>query len=137
MNSADRFDKIASEVWRGILRIVPAELQPHFTRIQIRIEDEPPPEVLEELEGTELAEYPDELCGLYLGTPVTEWRASDPALFPDRVYLFRHALVGLAEFDGSRAGLFRLREEIAITFLHEIGHFFGLEENDLERLGFD
>jgi predicted Zn-dependent protease with MMP-like domain len=53
-------------------------------------------------------------------------------MFQDRVYLFRKALLEEAGHDE-----LRLKEEIAITLLHEVGHFFGLEEEDLERLGFD
>lgn len=137
MNSADRFDKIAGEVWESLLKIIPADLQAHFGKIHLLIEDDPSDEILAELEGTDLADYPEDLCGLYMGTPLTEESLLNPALMPGRIYLFRKALVEFSEYDGTRPSLFRLREEIAVTILHEIGHFFGLDEDDLERLGFD
>jgi len=135
--SAKEFDLFAIKVWRDLLPIIPKELKAHFDKIQILIQDEPSPEVLAELEGTELEEDPDSLCGLHIGVPLTEQSATFPAPFPARVFLFRWALQDLAEFDGTKDARARLREEIAITLLHEIGHFFGLSEEDLERLNFD
>jgi predicted Zn-dependent protease with MMP-like domain len=132
-----KFDIVAEEVWTKLQKTIPQEFKDHFSRLQILIEDEPTPAILEELKGTELAEYPEELCGLYSGTMLPESSLVEPGLFPGRVYLFRNALMAEAEYDGSKASSKRLREEIMVTILHEIGHFFGLEEDDLERLGFD
>lgn len=134
---AKDFDAAANQVWRELLPLIPGELKSHFDKIQIRIEDFPSRDVLDDLKGTELAEYPEELCGRHVGVPLTEQSLVFPALFPAIVYLFRDALVDLAEYDGSKEGLARLKEEIAITLLHEIGHFFGLSEEDLHRLDFD
>lgn len=132
-----KFDLVAADVWAKLQHVIPDEFKEHFSRLQIVIEDEPGPEVLEDLKGSELAEYPEELCGLYTGIPLPQTSLMEPSLFPGRVYLFRKALMEESGYDGSRPSSARLREEIAITLLHEIGHFFGLEEDDLERLGFD
>lgn len=134
--SAREFDQLANQVWSDLLPIIPLELKAHFDKIQIRIEDFPPFEVLQELAGTELEESPEDLCGLHIGTPLPEHSVVMPVPFPAIVYLFRKALADYAEYDGSRAGRQRLREEITVTLLHEIGHFFGLTEDDLERLNF-
>lgn len=134
--SPQEFDRLALKVWQELLPLIPAELKSHFDKIQILIDDEPSTEVLAELKDTDLADDPDLLCGLHLGVPITEQSATFPALFPARVFLFRWALQDLVEFDGTREAHLRLREEVAVTLLHEIGHFFGLEEADLERLDF-
>lgn len=132
-----QFDKIAADVWQKLLPIVPAELKAHFPKIQFVIENEPSEEVLHEigdlLEGGDASS----LCGLHIGVPLREESVISPQLLPTRVYLFRHAILDLAEYDGSAESLQDVRDEIAITLLHEVGHFFGLEEDDLERLGFD
>jgi predicted Zn-dependent protease with MMP-like domain len=38
--------------------------------------------------------------------------------------------------EGPFGGVERIREEIRITILHELGHHFGLDEDDLDRLGY-
>ncbi|MBX3039518.1 MAG: metallopeptidase family protein [Bdellovibrionaceae bacterium] len=131
------FDALVHEIWASLLELIPEDLKSHFHKIQILIEDEPPPEVLADLAGTELAEYPEELCGLHVGVPLPEELITSPDLFPTRVYLFRKALVAMCEYDGTVEALDLLKEEIAVTLLHEVGHFFGLDEEDLERLGYD
>jgi predicted Zn-dependent protease with MMP-like domain len=50
---------------------------------------------------------------------------------PTRIVLYTENLLSLAEDDAS------LREEVETTVLHELGHFFGMEEEDLERIGLD
>ena len=135
--SPEAFDRMTEEVWRGLLPAIDPELRAHFDKIRIVIEDFPSKTVRRELEGTELADHPEELCGLHMGPALPDTSATEPPLFPTRVYLFRTALLNLAGYDATPEGEARLREEIAVTLLHEIGHFFGLEEEDLERLGFD
>ncbi len=131
MITREKFDRIANDVWKRLQPVIPPELKAHFEKFRIMIEDSPPPEVLAELDA-EMAEYPEELCGLYLGTPLPDTALTQPNYFQDRVYLFREALLEEADHDEAK-----LKEEIAITLLHEVGHFFGLDEDDLERLGFD
>lgn len=133
--SEREFDKLATEVWRNLLPLIPQELAIHFDKIQILVEDAPSPELLADLDE-ELAEDPEAICGLNVGIPLTEQSLTFPSPFPSQVYLFRRAIQDLADYDGSRASERRLREEIAVTLLHEIGHFFGLSEADLERLNF-
>lgn len=138
--SNPEFDKLTRDVWVRLLPIIPRELQSHFDRIQILIEDEPTPEFVKEVKASgdgDLVDDPEELCGFFIGVPMPESSVTSPDIFPARVYLFRKALLDLADFDGTPAALADLREEIAVTLLHEIGHFFGLDEDDLERLGFD
>ena len=135
--NADEFDKLAVKIWRDLQMLIPPDMRALVDRVQILIEDEPPAAVLEELKGSELSEHPEELGGLHIGVPLPMDSITNPDPYPTRVYLFREALLDFADFDETPEGLERLKEEIAITLLHEIGHYFGLEEDDLERLGFD
>lgn len=129
------FDDVVAEVWGHLQTLIPAEFKGHINSIQFLIYDEPPPELIADL-PPELAEFPDELCGLHVGTPITEASVMSPDINPIRVYLFRGALIDLVEDDPDDS-VAALKEEIAITLLHEIGHSFGLDEGDLERLGYD
>ena len=71
---------------------------------------------------------PDTL-GLFTGA---EFAGSDGTVMPPQVILFLENVWDFAEGD---AEIFR--EEIRTTFLHELGHFFGLDEDDLSERGLD
>jgi predicted Zn-dependent protease with MMP-like domain len=79
----------------------------------------------------EVGLHDDELLmGLYRGVDRTRRSVEDSGRLPDVIYIFQedHELVC-----GNRAQLVR---EVRKTVLHEIGHHFGLSEDDLERLGY-
>jgi predicted Zn-dependent protease with MMP-like domain len=123
-----RFELIVQRV----INEFPEEFRELVDQVPILIEEEARPELLEDLEGGPL-EDDEEIYGLHVGTPLTERSPIyDVDLDPGRVYLFRGPLVRLAQGDEQY-----LEEEIRITLYHEIGHHFGLSEEDLERLGYD
>lgn len=70
------------------------------------------------------------LLGLYEGTPLPERRVDDPAPMPDKITLFQNALESVCRTETELQG------EIRKTLLHEIGHYFGLSEAQLEALGY-
>ena len=76
-------------------------------------------------------EHPDDpdLFGLYHGVPLTD-RGSEQPLQPDTISIYRRPLV--AHFPDAS----ELREEIRITVLHELGHYFGIDEDRLDELGY-
>ncbi len=72
---------------------------------------------------------PDDLLGFYSGTPLTErsFEQTDPG--PDRIYLFREAV----ELE-ARTGGMPLRRVIRETLWHEIAHYFGFTEEEMDRI---
>jgi len=71
----------------------------------------------------------DGLLGLYVGVPLHE-RGSDYAgELPDVIYLFRNPHLDLG-LDAAE-----LRDEIARTLIHEIAHYFGIDDDQLDTLG--
>ena len=106
------FDEIVARA----LRSLPPDLQTAVRNIEVAIEDEHP-------------EDPD-LFGLYEGVPLPE-RGDWNAQLPDRIRIFRRPLV--ESFPDPR----ELEEEIRITVLHELGHYFGLDEDRLAELGYE
>ena len=70
-----------------------------------------------------------ELLGLYVGVPLPE-RGSELPHLPDLIYLFQRPI----ELRCSTPQ--QVVEEVRITLLHEVGHYFGLDEEDLERQGY-
>ena len=77
-------------------------------------------------------EHPDDpdLFGLYEGTPLPD-RGDMAGSLPDRITIFRLALED--EFEDPES----LEREIRITVLHELGHYFGLDEDRLAELGYE
>lgn len=97
--------------------------------------DELPPHIAEALQNVavvvedENPEDPD-LLGLYHGVPLPE-RGDMAGALPDRISIYRIPL------EESFPDPDELREEIRITVLHELGHYFGLDEDRLAELGYD
>lgn len=72
---------------------------------------------------------PWELTGLYRGVPLTQKSSMDVAREPDTIILYREPI--LLEWIETEEDLFRLVRNVLI---HEIGHHFGLSDEDIERL---
>ena len=74
-------------------------------------------------------EHPLELTGLYHGRPIGEKSSMDSAMMPDRIHLYRQAI--LAEW--VETGV-RLDDLVRHVTIHEIGHHFGLSDDDMHAL---
>jgi predicted Zn-dependent protease with MMP-like domain len=105
------------------LRLIPKRFRKAMHNIAIVIEDEPDADLLREME----IEPPDTLFGLYQGTPLTE-RHWDGATLPDRVLLFQGPHEREADDDED------LVASITETLIHEIGHYFGLSEEEIQEI---
>lgn len=70
------------------------------------------------------------LLGLYQGRPRTRRSVEDSAYLPDMIFVFQRELEAACESEAD------LEVEIKKTLLHEFGHHFGLEEGDLDGLGY-
>ena len=92
--------------------------------IAIVVEDEPSDGLLEEME----IEPPDTLLGLYQGTPLTERGWGHGNALPDRVLIFQ----GPHERDADDED--DLVVAIGETLIHEIGHYFGMSEEQIEEI---
>jgi len=103
------------------LATIPDGILEYLENVVITVEDEPSKEDLAELEMDE----DDLLFGLYQGTPLPEREISNYAALPDRIVIYR---LPLLEACGSRRELLR---EIRDTVIHEVGHFFGFDEDEL------
>ena len=92
--------------------------------IVIVVEDEPSADLLREMD----IEPPDTLLGLYQGTPLTERRWDYGNTLPDRILLFQGPLERESEDDED------LTVAIGETLIHEIGHYFGMSEAQIEAI---
>jgi predicted Zn-dependent protease with MMP-like domain len=106
------------------LASIPRRFKRAMQNIAIVVEDEPPAELLEEME----IEPPDTLLGLYQGTPLTERGWGHGNALPDRVLIFQGPHERDAEDEDD------LVVAIGETLIHEIGHYFGMSEEQIEDI---
>lgn len=120
--SPQAFDRAVEE---AIARI-PAGIREHLVNVLITVQPYPSAELLEELG------FPpgEELFGLYSGVPLPERSPADPPLYPDTIHIFQGPL---EDYCLSREELI---EEIEITIVHEIAHFVGFSDEELESFGY-
>ncbi|MFD2841746.1 metallopeptidase family protein [Populibacterium corticicola] len=96
---------------------LPADLVPHIDNVVVFVEGEPP------------AETPD-LLGVYDGVPLTErgfmWGAG---ALPDRITIYMNPTLRMCE------SVEEVVEEVLVTVVHEVAHYFGIDDDRLHELG--
>ncbi len=116
-------DRMFEKLVREAVEDLPREFKDALKNIEIVIEDFPSPDMLEEY-GME-----PPLLGLYEGTPLTERELGEVGM-PDKITIYKGELLRM----GVKGR--ELVEEIRITVLHEIGHYFGLDDDQMEEMGY-
>jgi predicted Zn-dependent protease with MMP-like domain len=120
----DQVDKVLAEM--------PPQVHELLERVPLHVEDHPSEEVM--LDRS--VEYLDDLCGLYTGIPLTQRSIEHSGTLPDVVTIYREGILTAAADRDGRIRNDRLRKEIRITILHELGHHHGLTEDELRELGY-
>jgi predicted Zn-dependent protease with MMP-like domain len=113
------------EIALATLEGLPAEFRAHLGDVVLIVEDFADDETRAALG----IEHPLDLSGLYHGRPVGEKSSSDSGPPPDRIHLYRRAI--LDEWIETGVGLGDL---VAHVMIHEIGHHFGLSDDDMHAL---
>jgi predicted Zn-dependent protease with MMP-like domain len=114
------FEKLVADALAGL----PHRFRGAMKNLAIIVEDEPSAALLHEME----IEPPDTLLGLYQGTPLTERGWDYGNTLPDRILIFQ----GPHERDAGDEE--DLVVSIGETLIHEIGHYFGLSEEEIEAI---
>ena len=98
--------------------LLPDEIAQLMENVAVIVEEIPP--------GNE----PPDLLGLYLGTPLTE-RVGYGGIghLPDQIFVFRQPTLAICETVGD------VVDEVVTTLVHEVAHFFGIEEERIHDLG--
>ncbi|HNX51498.1 MAG TPA: metallopeptidase family protein [Thermoanaerobaculaceae bacterium] len=115
--SREEFERVVARALDGL----PDDLGEQIENVAVVVEDEPTDE---ELRDVGLDPETETLFGLYQGVSLDQRGASSDGL-PDRIVIYRLPLLEACE---DRAELVR---EIQDTVVHEVGHYFGLDEDDL------
>lgn len=106
------------------LEDIPPEFRDALTNIAIVVEDRPSAAQLAEVG----VEPPDTLFGLYEGIPITERGWAHGNTLPDKITLFQEPIEDDSENEDD------VIVAIGETLIHEIGHYFGLSEEEIEAI---
>ena len=102
---------------------LPSQMIRFLDNVDIVVEESPGPE------EKHLIKDGSELFGLYSGLPLTE-REGGPPLLPDRIVIYRQPILRNSKTRSEA------EREIRVTLWHEVGHYLGMSEDDLHRLGY-
>ena len=116
-----RFERLVAEA----VMLIPRRFRREMRNIALIVEDEPDPALLQEME----IEPPDTLYGLYQGTPLTERGAGFGNALPDVITIYQDPIEEECEDDEDE-----MRAVIGETLIHEVGHYFGLSEEEIEDI---
>ncbi len=120
----ERLTQIAADTVGAAQRQLPPELRGHARGVAVHYERTPAADVL--ADG-----FPADILGLFTGSAHgTEFSHDQPA--PPQILLY---LDNLWDFAGEDEAIFR--EETRVTYLHELGHYFGWDEDEIAGRGLD
>jgi len=110
---------------REALSQIPEPFQSHLADVVLIVEEFADGETLDALG----IEDPYDLSGLYHGRPVGEKSSMESGALPDRIHLYRRAILDEWAADGEA-----LETLVAHIVVHEVGHHFGLSDDDIHAL---
>ena len=114
--------RIAEDVVSQAQRELPGPVQPLARRVPVVYHDWPSPEILGE-------EFEPDILGMFAGSP-HGLATGDTNDLPGHIMLFLGNVWDFAEDDEEV-----YREEVRLTYLHELGHYFGWDEDELDARG--
>jgi predicted Zn-dependent protease with MMP-like domain len=120
--SLDDFARLAEAAFAGL----PEAFRAFAGDVEFRILDFADQETLSEMGMQD----PFELTGLYHGVDLSQRTGFDPSPTPSRVYLYRRPILD----EWCERGDVGLSEIVAHVLIHEIGHHFGLSDDDIDAI---
>jgi predicted Zn-dependent protease with MMP-like domain len=108
------FDEFEQMVARAVDEI-PERLWRAIDNVAFIVEDDPPEDSLH-------------LLGLYDGVPLTE-RSDYAGMLPDRIFIFRRPTLAVCDT------LEEVEDEVRTTVIHEVAHYFGVDDEELDQWG--
>lgn len=115
-----------------VLKAMPEQVHRLLDEVTMYVEDHPSREVMRRLR----IRRRDRLCGLYTGIPLVSRSVEHSGILSDAVHIYREGILALAADRHGRMDEAELRHQIRLTVLHELGHHFGMSEDELRELGY-
>lgn len=104
--------------------LIPKRFQREMKNLALVVEEAPSASLLRDME----IDPPDSLYGLYQGTPLTQRGWGDGNWLPDTITLFQRPIEESCDDEDE------VRAVIGETLIHEVGHYFGLSEEEIEEI---
>lgn len=122
--------RVSKEVFDDIIREAIAGLPPRFAaaleHVRIEVRNRPTAAMRRSVD----IPADEALMGLYEGRPITERSVEESGTMPEVIYLFKGEIEAVCDTPEE------VCNEVHLTLLHELGHHFGLDEGNLEDLGY-
>ena len=124
----EEFDAIVEEA----LESLPAEFKKRLENVAILVEDLPPSPPRPKTGPRRPKRSPERgqgrklILGIFQGVPRTKKSVFDLSMGPDRVVLYQKNIEAVCSSDAE------IREQIRLTVIHELGHYFGMDEDQLK-----
>ena len=121
-----QFERRVARAMELVARAVRAfpRIRQEMANVAVVVEDAPSPELLAEMD----IEPPDTLYGLYQGTPLPERDWTHGNVLPDRIAIYKRPILEDCEDEDD------IVRAIGETVIHEFGHYFGLNEEEIEEI---
>jgi predicted Zn-dependent protease with MMP-like domain len=120
--SEEEFEELVDEALDGL----PEQFLPYMENVSVEVQPLPSRELMQEMNirGRRT------LLGLYHGVPLTKKSVSAPFDWPEQIFIFQRNIEAICETPEE------IVEQVRQTVLHEVGHHFGMDEDDLRKLGY-
>jgi predicted Zn-dependent protease with MMP-like domain len=116
----EKFERLVVEA----VTLIPKRFRREMKNLALVVEDEPSIELLQEMDIVP----PDSLYGLYQGTPLPERDWGFGNVLPDRITLYQRPIEEDCDDEDD------VRAVIGETLIHEVGHYFGLSEEEIQDI---
>jgi predicted Zn-dependent protease with MMP-like domain len=113
----EHFVKVVEEA----LDSLPPEFRRRIRNVAVLVEDMPPNQP-----SPQPGQQRRLLLGLFHGVPTTKKSVFDLPAGPDHIVLYRKNIEAVCSSEAE------VREQIRLTLIHELGHYFGMDENQLK-----
>lgn len=119
----ERFEQLVDEALDGL----PPEFAERLDNISLIVADQATPEQLAKVS----VKNPNNLLGLYEGIPLTDRPRAYAGALPDLISIFRLPIQAMSRTDDD------IRNQVRNTVMHELGHYFGMSEEQLRETDAD
>lgn len=126
------YKKQFDEQLEQVLHRLPQHVHHLMGEVPLCVEDFPSRRVMRRLGVRDRSE----ICGYYSGIPLTKRSVEQSGELSDVVHIYREGILAMCIDEVGQIDKRELREQIRITILHELGHHHGLDEEELEELGY-
>ncbi len=120
-------DEDLDAVMQEAIAVLPPRIKSAVDDVAILVEEYPTEELLKETDPP----FPPDILGMFTGTSRAERGAGVSGSTPNTIHVFRR---NIEHFVGERE---EVVDELRVTLLHEIGHYLGMDEEELEALGLE